>query len=111
MQQETLDTPPNATSLLAAAFDQASYIAGVTNDSVPNNYRQAMLSDKPLQWQTAVDKEIKSLTQNEVFIPCSLPPGRKAVGSRWVFTEKVLADGSIMEKARLVAQGFTQIAC
>ena len=44
-----------------------------------------------------------------MFSPCSLPPGRKAVGSRWVFTEKVLADGSIMEKARLVAQGFTQI--
>ena len=45
MQPEDSDTQLNAISLLAAAFDQASYIAGVTNDSVPNTYRQAMLSD------------------------------------------------------------------
>jgi hypothetical protein len=32
-----------------------------------------------------------------------------AVSSRSVFTDKVPADESIMEKARLVAQGFTQI--
>jgi Reverse transcriptase (RNA-dependent DNA polymerase) len=38
-----------------------------------------------------------------------LPPGRKAIGSRWVFKVKRNADGSIERyKARLVAQGFAQ---
>ena len=37
MQPETSDTQLNAIYLLAEAFDQGSYIAGVTNDSVPNS--------------------------------------------------------------------------
>ena len=38
-----------------------------------------------------------------------LPPGRKAIGSRWVFKVKRKADGSIDRyKARLVAKGFSQ---
>ena len=39
----------------------------------------------------------------------TLPPGEKAIGSRWVFKLKRNADGSIDRfKARLVAQGFSQ---
>ena len=38
-----------------------------------------------------------------------LPPGRKMVGSKWVFKKKTGADGKVERyKARLVAQGFTQ---
>ena len=38
-----------------------------------------------------------------------LPPGRKTVGSKWVFKKKTGADGSVQRyKARLVAQGYTQ---
>lgn len=39
----------------------------------------------------------------------TLPPGKKAVGCKWVFTLKFLADGSLERyKARLVAKGYTQ---
>ncbi|KAJ3004231.1 hypothetical protein NUW54_g4915 [Trametes sanguinea] len=38
-----------------------------------------------------------------------LPPGRKAIGSRWVFRVKRNADGSIEQyKGRLVTKGFSQ---
>ena len=38
-----------------------------------------------------------------------LPPGRKAIGCRWVFIIKHNADGTIERyKARLVAKGFSQ---
>ncbi len=38
-----------------------------------------------------------------------LPPSWNTVGSKWVFTKKTWADGTVEHyKARLVAQGFTQ---
>ena len=39
-----------------------------------------------------------------------LPHGRKLVGTKWVYKVKHKKDGSVERcKARLVAQGFTQI--
>ncbi|KAL0358581.1 UNVERIFIED_CONTAM: Retrovirus-related Pol polyprotein from transposon RE2 [Sesamum angustifolium] len=39
-----------------------------------------------------------------------LPPGKKAIGSRWVFKLKLNPDGSVQRhKARLVAKGYNQI--
>ena len=39
----------------------------------------------------------------------ALPPGKRAIGCKWVFRRKRKADGSIERyKARLVAQGFSQ---
>ena len=38
-----------------------------------------------------------------------LPPGKKTVGCRWVYTMKHNADGSVDRyKVRLVAKGYTQ---
>lgn len=47
--------------------------------------------------------EMNSLAWNDVWDLVELPPGRKIVGSKWVFKKKVERF-----KARLVAQGFTQ---
>ena len=47
---------------------------------------------------------------NNTWTFVKLPPGRKAIGSKWVFKVKENVDGSIDRyKARLVAQGFSQI--
>ncbi|KAH9134621.1 hypothetical protein AeRB84_019649 [Aphanomyces euteiches] len=49
--------------------------------------------------------------EHETWTLCELPPGRKPIGCRWLFTKKYSADGSLLRyKARLVAQGFTQVA-
>ena len=38
-----------------------------------------------------------------------LPPGKNAIGCKWVFKTKINADGSVNKyKARLVAQGYAQ---
>ena len=51
----------------------------------------------------------KSLQENDVWDLVELPPGRKIVGSKWVFKKKIGADGTVERyKARLVAQGYTQ---
>jgi hypothetical protein len=77
----------------------------------PKSFREAM--NRPpkerIQWYKAATDEIQSLVENGTFELVQLPPGRKAIGSRWVFKVKRNADGSIeRHKARLVAQGFAQ---
>ena len=60
-------------------------------------------------WLKAAQDEIQSLVENGTFELVRLPPGRKAIGSRWVFRVKRNADGSIERyKGRLVAKGFSR---
>ncbi|KAH9161129.1 hypothetical protein LEN26_001555 [Aphanomyces euteiches] len=60
--------------------------------------------------QFATDAEYNSLMHHNTWTLCELPPGRKLIGCRWIFT-KYAADGTLSRyKARLVAQGFTQVA-
>ena len=57
----------------------------------------------------AMEQEMKSLKENEVWELVELPKDRKTVGCRWVYKLKSGPDGSIDRyKARLVAQGFSQ---
>ena len=56
-------------------------------------------------------RELESLEKRHAFERTFLPPGRKAIGVRWTYDFKYHPDGSIIkgkEKARLVAQGFSQ---
>ena len=60
-------------------------------------------------WLKAMEKEMKSLQESEVWDLVDLPSGRKPVGSKWVFKVKTDEDRNVERfKARLVAQGFTQ---
>ena len=52
--------------------------------------------------------EIAALEQNNTWT--ELPPGKRAIDSKWVYKVKYKPDGSIERyKARLVAKGFPQI--
>ena len=60
-------------------------------------------------WKAAADVEMDSILKNETWDLVDLPPGKTAIGSKWVFKTKTNADGSINKhKARLVAQGYAQ---
>jgi hypothetical protein len=76
----------------------------------PNSVNEARSrSDWPL-WQQAMDREMKTLEDAGTWEMVPRPTGRNIVGSKWVFRIKRKADGTIDKyKARLVAQGFTQI--
>jgi len=73
-----------------------------------------MESEDSDAWYAAIQDEFQSIQENdvwEVYDSSELPAGRKAIGSRWVFTIKVNADGSVERyKARLVCKGFSQIS-
>lgn len=53
--------------------------------------------------------ELDALEQNRTWTITPLPPGKKAIGCRYVFKVKLNSDGTIDRyKARLMAKGFTQ---
>jgi len=77
----------------------------------PESYDEAISRPDKEKWVTAMNREKESLLQRKAFVVASLPPGRKAIGVRWVYDYKYNTDGKIIdgkEKARLVAQGFSQ---
>ena len=75
-----------------------------TNYIEPYNYQEA--SKDPL-WFYAMNKEIQALSNNKTWEMVQLPPGKKAIGSKWVFKVKLKSNGTLERfKARLVAKGF-----
>jgi hypothetical protein len=72
----------------------------------PRSFREAHTN--PL-WQNAMSKELNALSKTHTWDLVDLPPGKTAVGCKWVFKIKTKSDGSVKRyKARLVAKGFNQ---
>ena len=61
-------------------------------------------------WQSAMDAEVAQLQNLDMFILVPLLADQKIIGCHWVLTTKHNSDGDIIKyKARLVAQGFSQV--
>ncbi|MCO5562680.1 hypothetical protein L7F22_016308 [Adiantum nelumboides] len=57
----------------------------------------------------AMQSEFDALIENDTWTLCDLPPGKKAIGTKWVYKLKRKPDGEIdCYKARFVAKGYTQ---
>ncbi|GBE78927.1 predicted protein [Sparassis crispa] len=83
--------------------------AGLSAGADPRTYKQAMGSPDADKWQQAANEEIMSLMANNTWDIVPLPPGKRAIGSGWVFKVKHNADGSVERyKGRLVAKGHSQ---
>lgn len=75
----------------------------------PLTLKDAIVSQDKGKWKAAMENEMTSLHENDVWDLVELPPGRKAIGSKWVFKKKTGVDGTVERfKARLVAQGYAQ---
>ncbi|KAG7581709.1 Reverse transcriptase RNA-dependent DNA polymerase [Arabidopsis suecica] len=82
------------------------YINNISKIPIPQSYNEAKDSK---EWCGAIDNEIDAMERTETWEITTLPPGKKAVGCKWVFTVKFHADGSLERyKARIVAKGYTQ---
>ena len=58
-------------------------------------------------WQSAMQAEMDSIHQNQTWSLVPLPPGKKAISSKWVYKIKpATKDLPTRYKARLVARGF-----
>ncbi|GJY98511.1 retrotransposon protein, putative, ty1-copia subclass [Tanacetum coccineum] len=75
----------------------------------PANYKAALLDPEFDKWLNAINVEMQSMKDNEVWELVDLPPDGKTVGHKWLFKKKTDMDGAVHTyKARLVAKGFTQ---
>ena len=80
-------------------------------DDEPLTFSEAVSSNNCKNWKQAMQEEMQSLAENDVYELVDLPSGRRAVDNRWVFKVKHNSDGSVSRyKARLVAKGYSQRA-
>ncbi|GKF11440.1 retrotransposon protein, putative, ty1-copia subclass [Tanacetum coccineum] len=75
----------------------------------PTNYKAALLDPESKKWLNAMNVDLQSMKDNDVWVLVDLPPNVRTVGSKWLFKKKTDMDGAIyVFKARLVEKGFTQ---
>jgi hypothetical protein len=87
-----------------------SYFARHIIPESPKHRGAAMKSPHRTQWYGAEVEEIDALNENDTWQLVQLPKGRKAIGCVWVYKVKLNSDNTIERfKARLCAQGFSQI--
>jgi len=76
----------------------------------PSTYQEAMSRPDAIYWRKACAEELEQFVKQKLFSTVCTPVGRKVVGCKWVFKTKVDENGQVEKyKARLVAQGFSQI--
>lgn len=74
----------------------------------PRSYKVASHDPK---WRAAMRTEIDALEANGTWTMKDLPPGKKAIGSKWVYKIKYNSDRIVERlKARVVVRGDTQVA-
>ena len=79
------------------------------NHAEPKNFGDALADRNVDKWKRAMQEEIDSLNEYDVWELTKLPEGRKAVGCKWVYKIKRNSNGDAERfKARLVAQGYAQ---
>nr|GEW95593.1 retrovirus-related Pol polyprotein from transposon TNT 1-94 [Tanacetum cinerariifolium] len=72
----------------------------------PKKVLQAL---KDTSWIESVQEELLQFKLQDVWTLVNLPQGKRAIGSKWVFRNKMGKRGIVIRnKARLVAQGHTQ---
>ena len=82
-------------------------IGAVEDD--PINFRQALESSKSQEWIDAMNEEIKSMKDNDVWDLVPLLEGVEPIGFKWIFKTKRDSKVDVDRyKARLVAKGYTQ---
>ena len=104
---------PDILTLAFRATGPSSFSSSRSFDlsKAPSSYSEAMARPDAAVWRAAMDRERQSIVDMGAFEEADLPPGEKAVGLKWVYDYKTDALGVKIkgkEKARLVAQGFTQ---
>lgn len=80
------------------------------DDFEPLSYNEAVHSSNVVEWQQAMDDELKSLLKNNTWTLVERPLSQKIIQCKWIYKLKPGIDANAKPrfKARLVAKGYTQ---
>ena len=84
-----------------------AFAARVGKDGQPVTFKEALL-EEPISWKEAIADEFQSHEENGTWTPATLPVGKRALRTKWVFKFETKAGRSRRYKARLVVRGFEQ---
>lgn len=71
------------------------------------NVKEAVVDNK---WILAMQDELNQFTRNDVWYLVLRPTNTNVIGTKWIFRNKTDEKGNVVRnKARLVAQGYTQV--
>ncbi|GKC17810.1 putative ribonuclease H-like domain-containing protein [Tanacetum coccineum] len=80
-----------------------------TSYQVPTTPNTRIHKDHSLDHVEAMQEELLQFKLQKVWILMDLPKGKRAIGTKWIFRNKKDERGIVIRnKARLVAQGYTQ---
>ncbi|KMT13801.1 hypothetical protein BVRB_4g081740 [Beta vulgaris subsp. vulgaris] len=80
-----------------------NFVAAITIGVGPRSFKEAFTDPG---WRAAMQSEMEALEKNGTWTLESLPPGKQALGSQWIYKIKYNSDASIERlKARLVVFG------
>ena len=99
-------------SLMDDEFEELAMVSEISEAEGldPSSLADAKRHPDWLDWEKAIQEELTLLKETGTWVLVDPPPGANIVGSKWVFRVKKDADGNIIrKKARLVAQGFSQV--
>lgn len=83
------------------------FLAAISSMVEPKSYRQVVLDEF---WRESIMVEYVALEDSGTWTVVDLPPGKHALGCKWVFKLKFRADGTLeRRKSRLVVLGNNQV--
>jgi Reverse transcriptase (RNA-dependent DNA polymerase)/gag-polypeptide of LTR copia-type len=92
-------------SFAMACIEQAN----ATEPYEPKTYKEAIEHGSHKEWLKAMEDELDSLHENDVWKITTLPPDRTPLRGRWIFRYKRGPQGEILRyKARWVVKGYMQ---
>nr|GFA47271.1 hypothetical protein [Tanacetum cinerariifolium] len=67
----------------------------------PANYKAALLDPESKKWLDAMNVEMQSMKDNDVWVLVELPPNAETVRSKWLFKKKTDMDGNMERELRV----------
>ncbi|GJZ95666.1 retrovirus-related pol polyprotein from transposon TNT 1-94, partial [Tanacetum coccineum] len=81
----------------------------LSDDDEDEEPKKVINALKDLSWIEAMQEELLQFKLQDIWTLVELPNGKRAIGTKWVFKNKKDERGIVIKnKARLVAQGYTQ---
>ncbi|CAA7019035.1 unnamed protein product [Microthlaspi erraticum] len=69
-----------------------AYLAAIVENVEPRSFKLAFSN---IRWRHAMRVEVDALEENQTWTLEELPPGKRAIGSKWVYKIKYNSDGTI----------------